>query len=178
MKLKILLTAIFAGCCLFSKAQSRIKYHGLVQAGLIHGVQDPGFLLQTIQGVKYKTWALGLGAGIDDYFRNSAPLFIDLRKKIFDRPNSPFLFADFGKTVVFDETESNMYMNSIYSGRRYYDIGVGYQWAMEKNAGFNISVGYSQKNITQTTQYTYSDPNSEVMKYTFRRLTLKAGLSF
>ncbi|MGZ5222212.1 MAG: hypothetical protein ACXWC7_19150 [Chitinophagaceae bacterium] len=180
MKLKILFTSVLVGCFLFSNAQSsRIRYHGMVQAGLIHGVQEPAFLIQTIQGVQYKTWSVGLGAGLDAYYRQSAPLFIDLRKKILNKPNTPFLFADLGGNIPFDKSEKDIYLKTTYSGGKYYDIGVGYQWAMEKNTAFNLSIGYSHKYINSISYYGYIDePIKEEMNYTLRRLSLKAGLSF
>ncbi len=179
MKRRMIMTLLLAGTMYLANAQGGIRYHGMVQGGVIHGAQDPAFLVQTIQGISYKTWSAGLGAGVDAYFRKSAPLFIDLRKKILDQANSPFLFAGFGRTIVLDETEKTMYMNTRYKGGSYYDIGLGYQWDMQKKTAFHFSIGYSQKQITETANYFYIfDPFIDKMEYTLRRLTLKAGLSF
>ena len=73
-------------------AQTKIKFTTINQVGFLSGASGNALQLQSINGVKYKTYSLALGAGIDNYYLKSIPVFVDLRKNIFDRKQTPFLY--------------------------------------------------------------------------------------
>src|SRR5688500_14661728 len=100
MKLPMLL---FMGLFLYSRAvgqesatKEKIQFQAIIQGGMLAGSSGYAGQLQTIQGVRYKTWSAGIGAGIDYYYERSVPLFLQLRKNIFMKPHTPFVYADLG----------------------------------------------------------------------------------
>src|SRR5437773_4082956 len=88
----ILITAfILTSIC--SHAQRKTNFSSQNYIGILEGEHGSKFQLQTINGIKLKTWFVGLGTGIDWYYRRSIPLFFSLNKDFFKKGNRNFYFA-------------------------------------------------------------------------------------
>jgi hypothetical protein len=157
--------------------KSGLKYNGIIQAGLLHGAMEPSWQLQLINGVKFKTFSFGIGLGLDQYHIKTIPVFLDARKSIFDKVNTPFVYADFGTNFPSEKKSSDMWGTREFEKGRYYDLGIGHLWGMNKGGSFLVSIGYTQKRITENHLYSWA-PRWESIDYTLRRLSLKAGLRF
>lgn len=166
--------------------QKDLRFHSITQAGLLAGSSEGQLLLQTTNGVKYKTWFAGAGVGLDYYQVRSIPVFIDLRRNIIDRPQSPFVYADAGMNFPWIiQNEENW--NIKYKTGSYFDFGIGYNFPLKKSLALVVSGGYSQKTLSAK-EYTmnwflsssWPPPGSYITNYdyTFRRFNLKVGLSF
>lgn len=166
--------------------QKNFHFHSITQAGFLAGSSDVKLQLETINGIKYKTYFVGAGIGLDYYYERSVPVFIDLRKNIFDRPQSPFVYADAGINFPWvDKTEKNWRFE--YKKGAYYEFGAGYSFPVRKSLAVIISAGYSFK-ILSADEYSwnyflssYWPPSSSYIdhhKYTLRRIGIKAGFSF
>jgi hypothetical protein len=160
-------------------------YDGSVAAGLLEGESGSAFQLQTINGVAYKTWSAGVGAGLDYYHSRSIPLFLAVRKSFGTSVKAPFLYAHGGYNFPWLRNVEKEwgYANAI--GGLYADAGIGYQVPVLKKSALYFSAGYSQKNYSVEYAYPvyidiYPAPPSATYKTDnrLRRLSIRMGLRF
>jgi hypothetical protein len=159
------------------------SFSSVNQVGVLHGSKGGYFQIQTINGIRYKTWFAGLGAGIDYYHHLSIPFFVDVRKYIFNKPKTPFLYADAGislpdkKVKLISSFHQNVYNNGFYG-----DAGIGYALGFNTKTRWLISTGYSYKNVTYKQKNTWCTGLCNETYFTFKhylhRLTVKLGLQF
>lgn len=169
------------------KKNCSCAFSSINQAGLLNGSVDSYFQVQTINGIRYKTWFAGIGAGIDYYRYKSFPVFADVRKDIFDRLNTPFLYADGGIHFAKGNNEKQETSETAYKNGFYSDIGVGYKISIGGKSGLLLSAGYSYKHVAfqeiQTSLYCPGIacmPYKNIYNHSYRlnRLSLKMGLQF
>jgi hypothetical protein len=169
--------------------QKTIKpsFTSLNQVGIAWGATDDALQLQTINGVSYKTYSAGIGIGLDYYWERTVPLFIDLRKNIFSKKANTVCLCRLGISIPWVKTDKeNTWSKSDYDNGSYVDIGIGYKVPINKKLFANLSFGYSQKKLHEKRvnemmifDFRYGGNNAEEdYDYTFRRFSLKAGLSF
>ena len=194
MKQKIIffiLVVLFAS--LKGSSQDRqLRYSSVNTFGVLNGGMGADWQVQTVQGIRYKTLYAGIGAGIDNYFRKTIPVFLDLRKNIFEREKTPFLYLDLGGSYPYKKNESGSSWTGSYTSTfkkgYYYDAGIGYNIPFSGRFAAVISVGYSQKSLEEEqvfTNYPY-DPRiyapwmhtNDHYAYTLRRFSLRTGISF
>ncbi|WP_276481160.1 hypothetical protein [Paraflavitalea pollutisoli] len=185
LKQTILLLFI-AGCC--TKAvhaqeaaaagtSGKLKNWGFNSINLVGGAageNNSDFTLQTINGVRYKTWFLGLGAGLDAYQDKTYPLFASLRKSLFRKRNTPFVYAGGGMQVMGEKdlTEKEGGWNwHLYDAGGYYEAGIGYYVGIGKKGAVSMSVGYTRKDYEKTTA-------SGVYAYQLNRYAMQLGYRF
>ena len=160
-------------------------YEGLVQAGLLEGERGSAFQLQTVQGVKYKTWSAGIGAGLDYYHTRSIPLFFDLRKSFSQKSKGAFIYADGGYNFLWLTTADKGGFVEETKGGLYWAAGIGYALPVFKSQKLFFDIGFSQKRFSKvedTMPYLsiWPPPASayEKLTYSLNRLSIKTGLSF
>jgi hypothetical protein len=168
-----------------AKGYAQPAYSGMFNMAGVYGNDKTKIQIQTIHGVKLKTWFAGAGIAIDDYFKQSIPVFIDLRKNILKQPSSPFVYADGGINYLNRNTE-NAYIKSNLKSGGYYDIGAGYKFSVSEKLAINISVGHSFKGFTEksfTHPYSPTPPYrtdewimSSTQKFSLQRFILRIGL--
>jgi hypothetical protein len=186
--MKLFFISAFVFISIYTSAQKSIRFSSQNYVGLMEGEHGSSLQLQTINGVRFNSWFVGLGAGIDWYYRRSIPIFasanMDFLKK---EKRSFFLSANAGINFPwqtdnyhnewgYDETKS-------YSGL-YWGAGVGYKIGMGKgNDALLMQLGYDYKHVGEKVAYPYmvfdsqSDPNDQ-FEYHLRRLSFKIGWSF
>ena len=177
---------------LAAQTKNKIRFSNISQAGFIAGGSTNSLLLQTINGISYKTLSLGAGAGIDYYYFKTIPLFIDVRKNILDKKETPFVYLDLGTNLPWDRsrTESQWQKSTYYNGI-FYDFGLGYKWTFKGSFALNFSLGYSQKHVKEAQETNFwawidfptirpggDNIDTYHFDYTFRRFSFKTGLSF
>ncbi len=182
----------FIWLCLGNSAvaqeKEKIKFSSINQAGFLKGSSDQTYQLQTINGVKYKTWFAGIGVGLEEYYLKTVPVFIDVRKNLFEHKASPFLYADLGVSFSSENAKQTQWQRTEYKKGIYYDLGIGYRVAFAGSLSFNFSAGYSCKTLHEARyNYYYSDfpPYDNIVwhkeadyDFTFRRLSIKTALQF
>jgi hypothetical protein len=161
---------------------------------LLEGEQGTKFQIQTINGIKYKTWFAGLGTGFDWYYRRSIPAFLSLNKDFFKKGNRNFYFAaDAGVNFPWED-DKNYYVSGYTIEKTspgvYLGAGLGYKIGMGKNNdALLVQLGYSYKHVREEGKseiyyyYSYSIlPGSEQttnrFNYYLRRISLKVGWNF
>lgn len=182
MRIKSLLC--FWMLALSAQAQNtKPKFNSLLQVGLVEGQRGPAMTLQTINGVRYQTWSLGAGAGLDYYHTRSIPLFLDIRKNILKTDKTPFIYLDAGYNFPWLTEENKLYSSAEAEGGLYYDAGIGYAVPVLKNNALFFTVGYSSKRISTASGgpvdiFSSYIPPSQRFEYTLRRISVKMGLGF
>jgi hypothetical protein len=166
------------------------QFHSLNNLGLLEGQTGSSFQLQSINGAQYKTWFTGIGVGLDYYRYRTIPLFLDIRKEFGKKAGKPFIYMDGGINFSWvTDSQKNMYgIDDHFKNGFYTDLGAGYKISMGKRNALLISLGYSNKKLTESyTSYyftyidffnqTSSNPTTKI-NYSLNRLSLKLGWSF
>ncbi len=169
-------------------AQNRpLRYNGFINAGVLLGDNKTNLLIQTIHGARLNTWFAGIGGGLDAYFQQSLPLFLDVRKNILNTGSTPFIYADAGVNFVA-ETEGQTFSRGTSMKRRpggYYELGAGYSIDL-KTTAINFTAGYSYKGYKDQNYGIRYAPNMEPEEnvlletklYHLRRISFKIGFEF
>lgn len=186
---------------LTSAAQRNVTFSSRNYVGLLEGEQGSKFQLQTINGMKYQSWFVGVGTGIDWYFRRSIPAFISVNKDFFKKGNRNFFVAaDAGINFPWRDDKSYNawgYMIEKSLPGFYGSAGLGYKIGIGKNNdALLLQVGYSFKHIEEKAKnynyypypyYSYYSstiivPQPEAITnrfdYYLRTLSLKVGWNF
>lgn len=164
------------------------RFHSINSIGLLEGEAGSAFQLQTINGVQYKNWFAGAGAGLDYYRFRGVPIFLDIRKIFPLATNTFFVYGDIGMHAPWltqKQKDSNYYISvlSDFKNGLYTDAGAGYQICLGNKAALLISAGYSFKSL-RGTQIDYSPmsydgpPAITKLRYDLSRLSVKMGLKF
>lgn len=162
----------------------KIKFSSINQVGLLSGGRGEAFMLQTINGIKKEKWFAGMGTGLDFYGERTIPLFIDIRRDLINRLNTPFVYADAG--VNFSWLNSSQRQQKQFptsSPGLFYDLGIGWKLSGKNNRGCVFSAGYSFKQVKEKIKYGWwpaptpqlESENYERHNYLYRRLVIKMG---
>jgi hypothetical protein len=175
--------------CIQLSAQKNIQFQSINQAGFLKGHNNDALQYQSINGIRYWGYSLGIGVGVDQYYYRTVPVFGEVRKDIFNKRETPFIYAALGSSLPWvKDGPVNAWQRSEYNKGIFYEAGVGYKIPVKGRLFLNFSLGYSQKSLHET-QYTkiYRDfppydtenwGNTMYFDYTFRRISVKVGLGF
>ena len=185
MRSHIFLLIFHFGLTLFATAQKKnIQYSGNISAGVLSGQSSAALQLQLVQGVQYKTWSAGIGAGLDYYHTRSVPLFLQLRKTIKVNPETPFVYLNGGFNVPWVQAEKEFFATG-YTRGFYGEGGIGYEVPVLKKHRLFFSGGWQVKTYTATMNtmpwLSSWPPPSHAFRdfdYTLNTLAVKAGLRF
>jgi hypothetical protein len=194
MQIKLFLLCILTGCMVALRAQETkqgqpakkscsCSFVPILQVGALMGEKGAYWQVQTIQGIRYKTWYAGVGAGVDWYGILGLPVFLDLRKDIFKTPNSPFFYADGGIHLAHLNNEKDRWSSDSYSNGFYSDVGFEFKVGISQRNKLLVSGGYSYKEVIRHQTWNWCDflPCSHsTFTYTshLHRVTLKMGWQF
>jgi hypothetical protein len=163
--------------------RKKITFSSVNQAGVIIGSSRESWLIQTINGIKRDKWSSGIGVGVDFYVERGVPLFLDIRRDLFNKSNTPFIYADGGAYfpwLNFIEKERRMAIKR-YPGL-YYDIGGGWKLTGKHNRSFIVSAGYTIKQAKEKSTSNLWMPiavntpqEPDYYKYKYQRIVLKVG---
>jgi hypothetical protein len=183
-RIVLLLVGFFiylSGC-----AQDNLKFSSRNYAGITEGESGTSFQLQTINGMRYKTWFAGIGTGLDYYFQRSIPLFVSVAK-FLPSAKTPFYFSgDIGINFPWERKGIYYFQDpGTSSPSLYWAGGLGYKFGFKKrNEGFLLNFGYSYKHLYNETEYTNPclippcPVSKERYDYRLRRLSVKVGWMF
>ncbi|MDP4250981.1 MAG: hypothetical protein Q8918_12800 [Bacteroidota bacterium] len=175
------------------KEDDRFHFQSIDQVGLLNGEISNSWQLQTINGVQYKSWFGGIGAGLDYYRMRSIPVFADIRKIFGHSENKLFVYADGGMSFTWatDKEKNNFGYNDHFSNGLYLDGGVGYQIHISGRNALLLSLGYSYKTVKETypflipLYFDYYNPNmpapgtpsnqTNTYNYQLNRISIKIG---
>jgi hypothetical protein len=186
--MKLFFITAFAFISIYTSAQKKVSFSSQNYVGLLEGEHSSSLQLQTINGARFGSWFVGLGAGIDWYYRRSIPVFASLNRDFFKKErrsfylsanagiNFPWQTNTYHNEWGYDETKS-------YSGL-YWSAGLGYKIGIGKgNDALLMQVGYDYKHVGEKVSLPYrvfnseTDPNDR-FDYQLRRLSFKVGWNF
>jgi hypothetical protein len=143
------------------------KFRSDDYVGLASGQWGNYGLLQTVNGVSRGPWFLGLGAGLDNYRFQSAPLFVSVTRDIpvfrdiavVSKKGDFFLNLDGGTNLPLYNRDIIPYvgaMTSKFHAGSWWSGGLGYKWPLSSRSGFGhsgkallVSVNYSEKRLKE-----------------------------
>jgi len=187
--MKLFLIIAFTFISAATLAQHKATFSSQNYVGLLEGEQGSKFQLQTINGIKYKTWFTGLGTGIDWYYRRSIPAFLSLNKDFLIKGNRNFFIAtDVGANFPWLVDKNSYAIDKAIPGL-YWGAGLGYKVGIGKlNDAILLQLGYSYKHVAEKTKpvYYYAMPlivesqqdMTNRFDYYLRRLSIKIGWNF
>ena len=164
------------------KQAERLHFTSHNSGGFVAGESNAKPLVQTVNGVSMNGWFIGAGVGLDYYNIRSIPVFGEVRKQIFNKPFSPYLYAAAGHHYIWqEETE---FWKTDYKGGFYYDFGIGYRVPVFKNKHVFFSAGYTGKqysNMVNSMPWisVWPPPDGSFIKEEHKetRIAVKVGLS-
>jgi|RhiMetdeSRZDD1v2_1073273.scaffolds.fasta_scaffold31605_2 hypothetical protein len=165
------------------KKSCSCAFSSINQAGLIIGERGSYVQVQTINGIRYKTWFAGLGVGIDYYTDKGYPVFIDVRKDVFNKRYTPFLYADGGIHFADVNNKKEDQLETTFNNGFYYDTGAGYKAGFTKKGGLLISAGFSYKYVIRRLSskfcgFTGCSQSSYIYTNHLNRFSVKVGWAF
>jgi hypothetical protein len=189
MKIKFLVLALCLPLFLSAQDTKKSKpdcgcsFNSVNQVGLLEGSAGSSYQLQTINGIKYRTWFAGIGIGMDRYRFRTVPLFFDLRKEFSKQANTAFAYGDIGVHFPWVEDKHKLqWGTNEFSRGLYYDAGLGYKITLGKGRNLLFSGGVSLKKIRETRFYEVvcvREPcplQNERFDFSLKRFSVKAGL--
>jgi hypothetical protein len=176
---------LFAAVILFCSTVRAQKKHTVVfnsynAVGFVAGKLPVTFAAQTENGIKYKNWFIGIGFGIDLYYKESMPLFAAIKKEFLVKNNSIFLYANTGGNIITKQKSVAGFFSTIKTqGGFYGDAGIGYKIKILKQSNVFFSLGNTVKNIKETEESIDTGfPYYYQTKYKFSRIIFKVGYQF
>ena len=165
------------------QGKQKISFSTVNQAGLISGSSGESAIIQTINGIKKDKWSTGIGVGLDYYTERGIPLFLDVRRDLTGKKNTPFIYGDGGAYFQWLNQGQKGQRNIIdnYPGL-YYDFGAGWKLSGKNERSFIVSAGYTSKQVREKVMSTRWMPmpvntprDPEYYKYNYRRIVIKVG---
>lgn len=162
----------------------KIKFSSVNQVGLLSSNKGESAMLQTINGIDKDKWFIGAGTGLDFCNERSIPLFIDVRRNLVNKKNTPFAYVDAGINFLWlNSIQKEQKQFPASSPGLFYDIGMGWKLSGKNNRGFILSAGYSLKQIKEKVKYLWrpaptpqlESENYERYNYLYRRIVIKVG---
>ncbi len=164
----------------------KLQFSSRNYAGILEGEAGTSFQIQTINGLRYKTWFAGIGTGLDYYYERSIPLFLSVSKSLPGTRVPLYVNGDIG--INFPWNKDNVYYvwyPGTWSPSLYWSGGLAYKFGSKRSSqGFLLNIGYSYKHLIQETQMEYPcfNPPCPVEKerydYRLKRLSVKLGWMF
>jgi hypothetical protein len=174
-------------CAIEGVAQTqahKLQFSSVNTVGLLVGSKGEAFAIQTIAGLKAKKWFGGIGTGLDFYDRRTVPLFLDVRRDLLNKKNTPYLYADAGTGFLWLKSPTRSAETSGSSSPMFnYETGIGYKLTGKNKTALVFSAGYSVKQVKQTFKSfswvplpIYTEDNYEHYTAIYRRVVIRLGL--
>jgi hypothetical protein len=189
MKKILVFTLYFITIQLAAQPQKcKVEFASINTIGTVWGNNQNLVCFETINGIRYKNWNIGLGISFDGYGSQSTPVFIDLRKKISSNSNF-FVYSDIGvnipwRTSNFPAKHSWNNLDAFVLKNTFYaELGFGLKKAIAPKTFFVASIGYSYKTFSYTEQNVYdwrtpNNYNNYDYDFYYKRIALRLGVEF
>ena len=157
-----------------------------ISSGILEGGQGTSFHIETINGVRYKTWFAGIGAGLDNYYFRSIPVYLSAVKYISQGNHSFYVQGDVGLNLAWenDQLRSWNEVSDQFKPGFYWNSSFGFATGLDKKNSFLFGLGYSQKylkEVKETTVQCFNPPcqnSEETYIYSLKRVSVKLGWQF
>lgn len=187
MKIIALTLLMVLSCSLAAQqkdtAGSGLQFSSVLLGGVLAGQSGMNGLVQTINGIQYRKTGIGAGVGLDYYLERTVPVFLDVRRDLFNSRKTPFAYADGG--YHFAWVKDDHLFESDQKGGWFYEAGVGYKFPFIRKSQWLLSAGYSHKPYSKrvdvmpwSSVWPRPSESFQTYDYTLRRVVIKAGIAF
>ena len=109
-----------------------------ISAGIVEAEQGTSFHIETINGIRYKTWFGGIGAGLDYYYFRSIPVYLSGTKYLSPRNHSFFIQGDAGMNFAWVDDRLNMWneISHDFKPGIYWNGSLGFATGLDKKKFF------------------------------------------
>lgn len=160
-----------------------LRYALFYSAGVSFGQSAVSKQFSLVNGIKFKTWYAGAGVGVDYYFERTVPVFLQIRKELKEKMNTPFALANGG--YHFEWIQDEAFFESEHRSGWYYEAGAGYRFGLGRKSSFNLSAVYSYKPFSKLVDVmpwssVWPPPPGAFQRYDYqlRRLQLNVAVGF
>lgn len=172
--------------------QSQVRFEGNIESGMMNGGWQTNGYVQTTQGVHYKQWFAGVGAGIDYYRYRTVPVFAELRRTFGNRSVRPYVLTAAGINTTWpnqlQKQENNGWWQtnvaSFHNGF-YGRVGVGVVLNADKKIRFGLNAACNYKTLSRTYSEWIFEPwpqpsniTEKTMEYRLNRLSVGLSVMF
>lgn len=167
-------------------AQKKPGFSSQNYVGILEGESGTSLQLQTINGIRFKTWFAGAGLGLDYYYYRSIPAFISVSKFLNSSKLPLYFTGDIGMNFPWKNKGTYYYENpGEFSPSLYWAGGMGYKFGFKKSGNaLLLNLGYNYKRLTQTYESVSlclvapCPVYTEKYDYRLKRLSVKIGWMF
>lgn len=184
MKKQLLVLLLFCSC-VSGSAQHKPVFHSRNYLGINEGSSTTRMSLESVNGLQYQTWFLGLGTGLDWYYLRSIPLFLSLGKDFSRETRGLFAEADMGLNFPWKKVADENWYNSSYSSGLYANLGLGYKLGLKNGRdAFLVKLAYSYKHFTESRAsglpclFPPCPESHDRLEYSLNRLRFQLGWQF
>ena len=163
-----------------AQKQHSLTFNSYNSIGFVAGKSPVAFTAQTVNGLNFNKWFVGAGFGIDDYFIQTLPVFIDVKRAFDFKKSHLFLYADVGSHFVTkDRKQQFEFYSNTTEGKLYIDAGIGAKIKITQKSHLFFSLGNTIKNVTKTeTSEDTGFPYKNETAYRLSRISLRVGFQF
>jgi hypothetical protein len=184
MKLHILLFIFFGLSFLNANSQQKFSLRSQNFVGILDGEAGTSVQFHSINGLQYKKWFGGIGAGLDHYYLRSIPLFLSFSREFSIKHNIFYFSADGGVNFPWVKNTNSPFINpDNFKTAGYWGGGFGYRIPVLKYS-LLIHIGYSYKHMKEKSENTFPciyppcPTYKEQYDYYLKRVSVKAGWMF
>ena len=194
MRLITILLFVFCFSCISSTSlaqkdtlRDKPTFTTILKMGLLNGEADKaGVSLAFTNGLRYRNWFGGIGAGLDYYGLKSIPLYVEAARDFSKQTPSPFLNAAVGYNFPLRDKNYKSWTQYKSQGGLYYALGGGYKFSLGQELALTLSAAYSFKGQKEELFNDYGrwlfeeplPPRTDTYTYKFRRLSVNIGFVF
>jgi len=157
-----------------------------ISTGIVEGEQNTNFHVEILNGIRYKTWFGGIGAGLDYYYYRSIPVYLSGIKYLSPRNHSFFIQGDVGMNFVWEDERITNWneVGHEYKPGLYWNGILGFATGLDRKNAFSFGLGYSYKSFKEIKEIVVQCFNPpcentfETYQYNLKRLTLRLGWQF
>lgn len=166
--------------------KDKILFSSQISAGIVEGEQGTSFHIETINGIRYKTWFGGIGTGIDYYYLRSIPVYLSAIKYLSPRNHSFYVQGDGGVNFAWEDERARVWneISSEFKPGLYWNGSIGFSTGLDRKNSFSFGLGYSYKHLREIKEMALQCFNPpcqntyETYRYNLTRLTLRLGWQF
>src|SRR5689334_8657847 len=85
------------------KKKDKFRFSSQNYAGILEGESGTSLQVQTINGLRYKTWFAGVGTGLDYYYQRTIPLFLSVSKFLSSTKVPLYFNGDAGINFIWSK---------------------------------------------------------------------------
>ncbi len=169
--------------------KSTWKFTSMNAMGILYGENGSSFTMSSVNGVRKKNLAVGIGINYDQYLYTTLPVYAEVRKHFGNKSWKPFVYADLGASIPL---KNSSLPSKWANGTEAYDLeiglftelGMGFEKMITTTTAFYMQTGYTEKQFAYYSSSNFVNPlfnqtpTTNRYDYYYRRIAFKMGIRF